>query len=78
MENNQRQETESLQPSMKERCWSMVSNIMEKLGPGCTDQIEFFELAEAYGEKPDDAIWVEFARALEAQEGEQAEAYRPR
>lgn len=50
----------------KERCWRIVSNIIDVDGPGTRDQLEYEELAGKYGEKPDDQVWIDFHSALEA------------
>lgn len=55
----------NLRKTFKERCWTVVSEIIDREGPGTSAQIEYEELASKYGEKQDDPVWQEFLTSME-------------
>lgn len=53
--------------SAKERCWKLISELIDSEGPGTASQIEYDELAGRYGDLPNDEVWQEFLRALKSE-----------
>lgn len=53
--------------SDKERCWEIISSLIDREGPGTARQIEYEELACRYGDQPNDAVWQEFLQALRSE-----------
>lgn len=51
--------------SLKEQCFAIIGQVIDREGPGTSMQIEYEELASEYGGKPNDAVWGEFLVALQ-------------
>ena len=51
--------------NLKERCFSLVSDHIDRDGPGTDLQIEYEQLSTEYGDSPNHPVWAELLRSID-------------